>query len=398
MTDFVASGSFAALRENVKYYDSPNYAVLVRTKDLSNNFSKDLVYTDIHGYTFLSNSNLFGGELILPNIGASIGKVFIMPKLEHLTTLAPNSIMLRCWDEVTLKWLYYFFCSGIGQNTLKFISSSTAQGKFNKTDFKRIRIPIPPLEEQNRVVNHVSSVEELLQVLESEEANLDKHIKLAKAKILDLAMRGKLVLQDPADEPAADMLRRVNPKAKIITDNPHSWNIPNGWCITDLKSIGKWQSGATPSKMNPKYYGKGYPWLNTGDLNDGYISIIPKEITELALNETSVKLNPAGSILIAIYGATIGKLGILTCESTTNQACCACADCYIFNMFLFYFLKYHRTVFIKIGGGGAQPNISKEKIEKTILCLPPLNEQMRIVAKIEELYFVLDEIEASLRS
>ena len=127
VTDFVASGSFASLRENVKYYDSPNHAILVRTKDFSNNFEKDLVYTDKHGYTFLSNSNLYGGELILPNIGASIGKVFIMPKLEHLTTLAPNSIMVRCWDEITLKWLYYFFCSGIGQNALKEISSSTVQ-------------------------------------------------------------------------------------------------------------------------------------------------------------------------------------------------------------------------------------------------------------------------------
>lgn len=99
-----------------------------------------------------------------------------------------------------------------------------------------------------------------------------------------------------------------------------------------------------------------------------------------------------------MYGATIGKLGILTCELTTNQACCACADCFIFNKYLFYFLKYHRPVFIKIGGGGAQPNISKEKIENTILHLPPLNEQKRIVAKIEELYSVLDEIEASLHS
>ena len=71
-TDFVASGSFASLRENVKYYDEPGYAILVRTKDFQNGFTKGLVYTDRHGYEFLANSNLFGGELILPNIGALI--------------------------------------------------------------------------------------------------------------------------------------------------------------------------------------------------------------------------------------------------------------------------------------------------------------------------------------
>ena len=99
-----------------------------------------------------------------------------------------------------------------------------------------------------------------------------------------------------------------------------------------------------------------------------------------------------------MYGATIGKLGILSFPSTTNQACCACANCYIFNKFLFFFLLSYRDNFIKLGGGGAQPNISKEKIENTILLLPPLEEQKRIVAKIEELYSVFDEIEASLQS
>ena len=211
-------------------------------------------------------------------------------------------------------------------------------------------------------------------------------------------MQGKLVPQDPADEPAVDMLRRINPKAKIITDNPHSWNIPENWCVTNLKSIGKWQSGATPSKMNSDYYGVGYPWLNTGDLTDDYIYSIPKQITELALKETSVKLNQSGSVLIAMYGATIGKLGILTFPATTNQACCACATCHINNRFLFYFLKYYRPEFINMGGGGAQPNISKEKIENTVLMLPPVNEQKRIVDKIEELYSMLEEIEASLQS
>ena len=102
ITDFVASGSFASLRENVTYYKEENYAILVRTLDFGHHFKKDLVYTDKHGYDFLRNSNLIGGELILSNIGASIGKVFIVPKLDKLMTLGPNSILVKtCFEQET---------------------------------------------------------------------------------------------------------------------------------------------------------------------------------------------------------------------------------------------------------------------------------------------------------
>lgn len=284
------------------------------------------------------------------------------------------------------------------QKECKRKATGTAQKTISLEVLRNFLIPIPPNDEQLKIVELINSFEDNIDAIISNVDTLRNIIKKAKFKILDLAMQGKLVPQDPADEPAADMLRRVNPKAKIIIDNPHSWNIPENWCVTNLKSIGKWQSGATPSKMNSDYYGVGYPWLNTGDLTDDYIYSIPKQITELALKETSVKLNQSGSVLIAMYGATIGKLGILTFPATTNQACCACATCHINNRFLFYFLKYYRPEFINMGGGGAQPNISKEKIENTVLMLPPVNEQKRIVDKIEELYSMLEEIEASLQS
>ncbi|WP_290017500.1 restriction endonuclease subunit S, partial [uncultured Alistipes sp.] len=93
-----------------------------------------------------------------------------------------------------------------------------------------------------------------------------------------------------------------------------------------MGEIGKWQSGATPSRLCKEYYGGNIPWLKTGDLNDGYIYDISESITDKALSETSVKLNPTGSVLIAMYGATIGKIGILTFPATTNQACCACVE------------------------------------------------------------------------
>ena len=237
--------------------------------------------------------------------------------------------------------------------------------------------------------------------------------KALRQKILDLAIHGKLVPQDPNDEPASVLIERIkaekerlikegkikrSKKSAKTSDTPHYENVPfevpEGWMWTTLGVIGTWQSGGTPSRSNKSYYGGNIPWLKTGDLNDGYITHIPEFITEEAVVNSSAKLNPVGSVLIAMYGATIGKLGILTFPATTNQACCACIEYDAIDpMFLFYFLLSQRTAFIAKGGGGAQPNISKEIIVKTYIPLPPFLEQQRIVAEIERWFSLIDIIE-----
>ena len=154
VTDQVASGSFAALRENVVSLKEPSYALMVKTADFSNGFTKNLTYTDKHGYEFLENSNLFGGELILSNIG-SIGKVFIVPDLNCKMTLAPNSVMIRLTNNEYRDYLYYFLQSPTGYEELKAISTGVAMLKFNKTDLKTIYLPSPPLAEQKRIVEAI---------------------------------------------------------------------------------------------------------------------------------------------------------------------------------------------------------------------------------------------------
>ena len=174
------------------------------------------------------------------------------------------------------------------------------------------------------------------------------------------------------------------------------YKIPCNWCWTTLGEIGTWQAGATPSRAQKDYYGGNIPWLKTGDLTDGYIYEIPETITNKALEETSVKLNPTGSVLIAMYGATIGKIGILTFPATTNQACCACVDYKaVTQKYLFYFLLSHKEEFIRLGGGGAQPNISKEKIVETFIPIPPIAEQGRLVNEIEKLFSLVGMLDSN---
>lgn len=230
-----------------------------------------------------------------------------------------------------------------------------------------------------------------------------------KNSILQMAIQGKLVEQRPEEGTSEELFARIQEEKqqlikekKIKKEKPlpevreeeNPFDIPESWKWIRVGNCGSWGSGATPTRTNAEYYGGTIPWLKTGDLNDDIIMKIPEYITELALEKTSVRLNPVGSILMAMYGATIGKLGILGIEATTNQACCACIPYEgIYNKYLFYFLMASRTVFIKMGEGGAQPNISKEKIVNALIPLPPLAEQKRIVAKIEELLPYIDRYE-----
>ena len=301
---------------------------------------------------------------------------------------------VRPYSEATKKYLKLFFEGNYLH--IRALAEGGNQQNLSVGKIQNYEIPLPPLDEQKRILDKAKEL--LLQIdnIEVGKSVCQKYINQAKSKVLDLAIHGKLVSQDPNDEPAIELLKRINPKAEITCDTPQYGKLPKGWCETLLGNIGHWQSGATPSRLRKDYYNGDIPWLKTGDLNDSVIKSIPETITRKALEETSVKLNPTGSVLIAMYGATIGKIGILALPATTNQACCACVDYMCDKMFLFYFLLANRKRFIAMGGGGAQPNISKEKITNTHIPLPPLSEQHRIVAKIEELFVQFDKIEASL--
>ena len=168
-------------------------------------------------------------------------------------------------------------------------------------------------------------------------------------------------------------------------DEEIPFEIPQGWEWCRMGSIGDWGAGATPAKSNPDYYGGSILWLRTGELNNGIVYDSEIKVTKKALQECSLRMNRIGDVLIAMYGATIGKVAIVGKELTTNQACCACTPFGIYNYFLFFFLMGSQIDFIKKGEGGAQPNISREKLISHLIPIPPLAEQHRIVEKIQYL-------------
>ena len=250
--------------------------------------------------------------------------------------------------------------------------------------------------------------------------------KQLRNSILQWAIQGKLVPQDPNEEPASVLLERIRAeKAKLVKekkikkdknesiiyrgdDNSYyekflatgeikcidkeiPFEIPQGWEWSRMGSIGDWGAGATPAKGNTSYYGGNILWLRTGELNNSIVNDTEIKITDKALKECSLRMNKAGDVLIAMYGATIGKVAIAGCELTTNQACCACTPIGIFNYYLFYFLMESQVDFIKKGEGGAQPNISREKLVAHLMPIPPIQEQHRIVERIKDVLPLIDK-------
>ena len=374
---------------------------LLRITDIQNNSVQwdSVPYTDFDENKAKSYL-LSDGDILFARTGATVGKSYLVQGLTEEAIYASYLIRVQTYDAVLPQYLKFYFESGYYWEQIEQGSVGVGQPNVNGTILGNLYVPIPPIHEQFRIVSELSKWMGIIDIIENSQTDLQALIKQTKSKILDLAIHGKLVPQDPNDEPALDLLKRINPDFTSC-DNGHytqlPFEVPQNWSWTTLGKIGKWQSGSTPNRLNKDYYNGNIPWLKTGDLNDGYITHIPEYITEKALNETSVKLNPTGSVLIAMYGATIGKIGILTFPATTNQACCACE---VFNgidrEFIFLFLLSHREEFKKMGGGGAQPNISKEKIINTYIPLPPFTEQKRIINAVNKVFAQLDAIMESL--
>ena len=184
----------------------------------------------------------------------------------------------------------------------------------------------------------------------------------------------------------------------LVPVEEQPYPLPEGWKWVRLGDVAHWGSGGTPSRKIPSYYNGTIPWIKTGELMDDYIFSSEEYITEEGLNNSSAKIFPKDTVIIAMYGATIGKTAILGVPASTNQAC-ACATSFLGKVkYLFYYLHSEKDNFIKKAKGGAQPNISQDVIKKCLIPLPPLDEQERIVTRIESLFAKLDEAKEKAES
>ncbi len=186
ITDYVANGSFKTLRDNVQYNNKKDFARLIRFVDYSRNFNQQgAVYVSKHAYDFLEKTKLFGGELILANVG-TIGEIFQCPTLDIPMTLGPNVVMVTTNESICIqKYLYYYFKSLQGRHLLDSITSSSAVPKFNKTDLRNQTIDLPNLEIQKKVVRILSAFDNKIELNNQQNLTLQKVLQENLTRLLN---------------------------------------------------------------------------------------------------------------------------------------------------------------------------------------------------------------------
>ena len=352
------------------------------------------------------------GDILIVKTGSSYGKTSIVKNLPWKSTINPQIAVVKD-IKIDGEYLKFYFQSSYAQSCFKNFVLGTSIPTFSQLNLISMKIPLPPLAEQKRIV---AKIEELLPKVEeygkAQEAlnKLNEELpERLKKSILQEAIEGRLVPQDPNDEPASVLLAKIRKEKEQLVkegklkksalkelpfeEDERPFNIPVSWEWCKLGWIGDWGAGATPAKGNPDFYNNGtIPWLRTGELNNGFVYDSEIKVTPKALEKCSLRMCEIGDVLIAMYGATIGKVAIAGIKLTTNQACCACTPYIIYNKYLMYYLMASKQAFIEMGEGGAQPNISREKIVTFPFPLPPLAEQHRIVEKLEQVLGEIDKL------
>lgn len=362
ITDYVASGSFADLAENVKYLDEPDYAMLVRTMDVSNKgYSSKPVYINEHAYNYLKNSNLFGGELLLPNIGG-VGEIYIVPKLYDKMSLAPNSIIIK--TNYYDKYYYYFFYCEAGALSIKQISQSTAQLKFNKTQFKQIKGCVPPLLEQQKIADFLDKkCSHIDSILEKTKASIDECKQLKQSVITQAVTKG------------------IKPN-RPMKDSGIEWigEIPQDWEVRKVKFFYDIQTGFTPDTKQERYYSddEGIEWLTISDLNgEKYIpSKTKNHISQEYIAEYNPNIIPQGSLLYS-FKLSVGQVAFTNRPIYSNEAIAAflpkkdiCLG-YLFYSSCFIIKNANENIY------GAKI-LNQDLIKNSIVPIPNLKEQQEI--------------------
>ena len=355
--------------------------------DLSN--VKEMFFTNNE----LEKCTVTKGDLLVCE-GGDVGRSAIW-NYEYPICIQNHLHRLRSWLPVCTEYFFYSLMYNKFKNLIK--GKGIGLMSLSSNDLHNIPINLPPVNEQKRIVAEINRWFDLFKSIENNTDNLNTLIKTTKSKVLDLAIHGKLVPQDPTDEPATELLKRINPNAEITSDNGHYQKLPEGWGVCTLKNICKVITGSTPSKSNPSYYGGNIPFYKPADLDFGrYVKNASEYLSEEGMCVSRVV--PAGSTAVCCIG-TIGKVGYLVNAGTTNQQInCAIPSKAVYDAFLFYLCSssWFYNNLIRKSSAVTISIVNKSKMENIEVPLPPLEEQHRIVAKIEEIFAQLDAIEASL--
>lgn len=475
ITDFQANGSFSSLKQNVRYYDEKNYALLVRLTDLRHGLSDNSAFkfTDKTGYDFLAKSSIEGGELVVANVGAGVGTTLEIPEIGMPATLAPNMFMIVLSKLISKQYFLLFSKSPIYQKYIEKVNSGTGQPKINKTEYKNCKLSLPPLEEQHRIVAKVDELMSLCDALEAQtEASISAHqtlvetllksliadtsgktamdggnvenagaifdrvaehfdtlftteasIDTLKQTILQLAVMGKLVPQDDNDESATKLLERIAAeKAQLIkdgkikkqkqlpaiTDEEKPFELPKGWewCRFDdtaLSSSAGWSPQCIPTPREGDNWGvlkvSAVTW---GQYNPEENKELPSHLEPRLEHEVQSgdflisRANTADLVAKAVVVPELTPKNLMMSDKIIRFKLHGSVSGEYLN--LMNNSQVSRDYYNRVAGGtsSSMKNVSREHIRSLVVALPPLEEQHHIVARVEELMALCDQLKARL--
>ena len=353
---------------------------LLRITDIQNNAVdwNTVPYADYDEHR--ANAYLINdGDILFARTGATVGKSYLVKGLQDKAIYASYLIRVQTFNEILPEYVKYFFESGFYWDQIQKDSVGIGQPNVNGTTLSQLALPIPPINEQHRIVNELGSWLNIIDAIDNGKTELQIAIKQAKSKILDLAIHGKLVPQDPNDEPASELLKRINPKAEITCNNPQYGKLPKGWCLCKISSVvdivnGKSQKNVESSTGKYPIYGSG--------------GIIGKAMEYTCL---------AGSTIIGRKGTINHPIFVEENFWNVDTAFGMKANNQILEDKYFYCFCLSFD-FSKLDKSSALPSLTKTAIGNLTLPIPPLAEQQQIVAKIEDLFAQLDKIESSLQA
>lgn len=328
---------------------------------------------------------LENGDLLVTKDG-TIGKVAKVVNLNKPACLNSGIFVVKQTKGVfEQNYLYWVLVSNQLKEFVGFNSTGSTIAHLYQNVFENMPLTVPPLSEQQAIASY----------LDHKVGQIDASVSAINDQINDLKAYRQSIISEAVTKGLKPDVKMKDSGIEWIGEIPEEWDcIKLGWIYSSMGS------GTTPDTNNLSYYSEeGVNWLQTGDLNDGEITSTSKHITDLAVQERGMKIYPSGSVVIAMYGATIGKVGLLSIDTTTNQACCVLPTVdKMWNRYTFYLMQSSKASLISKSVGGGQPNISQAIIKEHKIPVPPLSEQRAIADYLDKKTFEIDSAISSLEA
>lgn len=430
----------------------------IRNQQIDFDYQPQFIEKD-YNESKLKRSMLYPGDVVMNIVGPPLGKVAIIPDTYPVWNCNQAIVFFRPIDSRINTYIYTYLVTGLFLRSIELIGTA-GQDNISVTKSRLVVLPVPPLAEQYRIVAKVDELMALCDQLEQRSesqlaahqtlvdtllatltdssdadelaqnwARLSTHfdtlftteasIDALKQTILQLAVMGKLVPQDPCDEPASALLARIaTEKAQLvkekkikkekplpaISEDEKPFELPQGWVFERIAVFGLVGTGATPSRSNPAYWEPAeINWVSSGETAELFVGKTKEQISKLAIKETNVSIYPVGTLIVAMYGQgkTRGQITELLEPAGTNQACAAIRLIDETKAHKDFVKLFFRKAYLELrehAAGGAQPNLNVGKIASTVIPLPPIDEQHRIVAKVDELMTLCDQLKSRLQT